>query len=48
METATHPIDQALLQLKKLDDQLAKGRITQSELEAQRLVVLVDLIIAKS
>lgn len=47
METATDPIDKALAQLKKLDDQLAKGRITQNELETQRLLVLVDLLIAK-
>jgi hypothetical protein len=48
METATDPISQALAQLKKLDEQLAKGRITQTEFEQQRVLVLVDLVIAKS
>jgi hypothetical protein len=33
--------------LEKLDDQLKRGRITKSEMDAQRLVVLIDLLIAK-
>jgi hypothetical protein len=48
METAKDPITEALDQLTKLDEQLAKGRITKTEFEQQRVLVLVDLVIAKS
>lgn len=43
----TDPITNALAQLTKLDEQLAKGRITHIEFEQQRVLVLVDLVIAK-
>lgn len=48
METATDPITEALARLKKLDSQLSRGLISQQDLETQRLMVLVDLLVAKS
>ena len=42
------PIESALERLRKLDTQLAKGQITQQDMEDQRLTVLIDLIIAKT
>jgi hypothetical protein len=42
------PIEFTLERLRKLDTQLAKGQITQQEMEDERLVVLIDLIIAKT
>lgn len=38
-------IEQALSRLKKLDAQLKRGSITESESDTERLVVLLDLLI---
>jgi len=49
METNnTSPITIATERLDKIVDQFARGRITLSEYETQRLVILLDLIAASA
>ena len=47
MKTTT-PIQDTLDRLAKLDTQLARGLVTRQDIEAQRLIALVDLLIATS
>jgi hypothetical protein len=41
------PIEKALAQLTKVDTQLASGLISKRDFDAQRLLILVDLLIDK-
>ena len=44
-DSTMNRIEQALSRLKKLDAQLKRGSITESESDTERLVVLLDLLI---
>jgi hypothetical protein len=41
------PIEEALSQLNRVDIQLASGLISKRDFDAQRLLILVDLLIAE-
>jgi hypothetical protein len=45
METKTSKFDIALEQLAKIDYQLQRGLISQSDFHGQRLLILIDLSI---
>ena len=47
MKTTT-PIQDTLDRLAKLDDQMARGLIRKYDMDTQRLIALVDLLIATS